>query len=108
MNFCKNFEKCEKGLIAPFGCPNTQSKKRVCSEIMRAVFQLGGFRIVYPNAFLHLKYKTLVFLSPLGDQYRTCLTHILEVVQFATTITRAFFFPLRLCTEPVFDKKSPT
>jgi dGTPase len=110
MNFCEDFEKRENGLIAPFDCPGTQFKESVRPEktcFIRPVFQLGGFRIVYSNAFQHLKYRTLVFLSPLGDQYRTCLIHTLEVVQFATTITHAFYFQLRLCNDPVCDDEFP-
>ena len=48
-------------------------------------------RIVYSNAFRRLKHKTQVFLNPLGDEYRTRLTHTLEVSQIARTITRAMF-----------------
>jgi dGTPase len=99
MNFCEDFKKRKNELIAPFGCPGTPFKgnvhpKKPCS--IRPVFQLGGFRIVYSNAFLYLKYKILVFLPPLGNPYRTGLTYTLEVVQFATTIARAFFFQLRI------------
>jgi dGTPase len=38
-----------------------------------------------------LKHKTQVFLSPLGDEYRTRLTHTLEVVQMARNMARAMF-----------------
>jgi dGTPase len=48
-----------------------------------------GTRIVYSNAFRRLKYKTQVFLSPLGDHYRTRLTHTLEVSEIARNIARA-------------------
>jgi dGTPase len=58
---------------------------------IRTVFQQDRDRIVYSNAFRRLKYKTQVFLSPLGDQYRTRLTHTLEVAQIARTIARALF-----------------
>lgn len=93
MNFRKDFEKREEHFIAPYGCPSNQSKGRLHPEKpcpIRTAFQLDKFRIVYSNAFRRLKYKTQVFLSPLGDQYRTRLTHTLEVAQIATTIARAF------------------
>jgi dGTPase len=46
-------------------------------------------RIVFSNAFRRLKHKTQVFLAPLGDQYRTRLTHTLEVAQMSRNIARA-------------------
>jgi dGTPase len=93
MTFREDFEKREERFIAPFGCPSTQSKGRLHPEktcSIRTAFQMDKFKIVYSNAFRRLKYKTQVFLSPLGDQYRTRLTHTLEVAQIATTIARAF------------------
>ena len=56
---------------------------------IRTPFQLDRDRIVYSNAFRRLKYKTQVFLSPLGDHYRTRLTHTLEVSETARNIARA-------------------
>jgi dGTPase len=58
---------------------------------VRTAFQQDRDRIVYSNAFRRLKYKTQVFLNPLGDEYRTRLTHTLEVAQIARTIARAMF-----------------
>jgi dGTPase len=88
----EDFEKRECGFLSPFACLSAQTRGRRHSESLcpvRTAFQLDKFRIVYSNAFRRLKYKTQVFLSPLGDQYRTRLTHTLEVVQIATTIARA-------------------
>jgi dGTPase len=56
---------------------------------IRTKFQRDRDRIVYSNAFRRLKHKTQVFLSPLGDHYRTRLTHTLEVSEIARTIARA-------------------
>lgn len=56
---------------------------------VRTLFQQDRDRIVYSNAFRRLKHKTQVFLSPLGDHYRTRLTHTLEVAEVARTISRA-------------------
>ena len=44
---------------------------------------------MYSKAFRRLKHKTQVFLQPLGDHYRTRMTHTLEVSRIARTIARA-------------------
>jgi len=80
--------------MSPFGCLSAASRGRVTREKpcpVRTAFQLDRDRIVYSNAFRRLKHKTQVFLSPLGDDYRTRLTHTLEVAQMARTIARALF-----------------
>ena len=92
MNIREEFEKREKSFMSPFGCQSAKSKGRQRQEApcpIRTVFQVDRDRIVYSNAFRRLKYKTQVFLSPLGDQYRTRLTHTLEVAEIARTIARA-------------------
>lgn len=60
------------------------------SEYMTC-FQLDREKIVYSKAFRRLKDKTQVFLSPIGDHYRTRLTHTLEVSQIARSIARGLF-----------------
>ena len=55
----------------------------------RTDYQRDRDRIIHCNSFRRLKHKTQVFLSPLGDHYRTRLTHTLEVSQIARTIARA-------------------
>ncbi len=56
---------------------------------IRTPFQRDRDRIVYSKSFRRLKHKTQVFLSPMGDHYRTRLTHTLEVAEIARTIARA-------------------
>ena len=90
----EQFEARESRFIAPYGCLSSKARRRVsdtnpCS--VRTAFQEDRDRIVYSNAFRRLKYKTQVFLNPLGDEYRTRLTHTLEVAQIARTIARAMF-----------------
>jgi dGTPase len=90
----ENFEKREKNFMSPYGCLSAASKGRRRPEApcpIRTVFQVDRDRIVYSNSFRRLKHKTQVFLAPLGDQYRTRLTHTLEVAQIARTIARAMF-----------------
>ena len=90
----ETFEKRERNFISPFGCLSAASKGRRRPEApcpIRTVFQVDRDRILYSNSFRRLKHKTQVFLAPLGDQYRTRLTHTLEVAQIARTIARAMF-----------------
>lgn len=92
MNIRENFEKREESFISPYGCLSSKSKGRLKPEPLcpvRTCFQRDRDRIVYSNAFRALKHKTQVFLSPLGAQYRTRLTHTLEVAQVSRTIARA-------------------
>ena len=56
---------------------------------IRAAFQHDRDKIIHSKAFRRLKHKTQVFLAPLGDHYRTRLTHTIEVSQIARTIARA-------------------
>jgi dGTPase len=56
---------------------------------LRTPFQRDRDRIVHCKAFRRLKHKTQVFVLPLGDHYRTRLTHTLEVTQISRTVARA-------------------
>jgi dGTPase len=56
---------------------------------LRTPFQRDRDRIVHSKAFRRLKYKTQVFVAPVGDHYRTRLTHTLEVTQVSRTVARA-------------------
>jgi len=44
---------------------------------------------VHCKAFRRLTHKTQVFVAPLGDHYRTRLTHTLEVTMISRTVARA-------------------
>ena len=56
---------------------------------LRTPFQRDRDRIVHCKAFRRLKSKTQVFVAPIGDHYRTRLTHTLEVTQVSRTVARA-------------------
>jgi dGTPase len=56
---------------------------------LRTPFQRDRDRIVHCKAFRRLTHKTQVFVAPLGDHYRTRLTHTLEVTTISRTVARA-------------------
>jgi dGTPase len=56
---------------------------------LRTPFQRDRDRIVHSKAFRRLTHKTQVFVAPLGDHYRTRLTHTIEVTMIARTVARA-------------------
>ena len=55
---------------------------------MRTAYQIDRDRIIHSKAFRRLKHKTQVFIAPVGDHYRTRLTHTMEVMQVARSIAR--------------------
>ncbi|MFN8523091.1 MAG: deoxyguanosinetriphosphate triphosphohydrolase [Chloroflexota bacterium] len=56
---------------------------------LRTDYQRDRDRVIHSKAFRRLKHKTQVFIAPLGDHYRTRLTHTMEVTQVARTVARA-------------------
>ncbi|MGC8738551.1 MAG: deoxyguanosinetriphosphate triphosphohydrolase [Candidatus Hydrogenedens sp.] len=89
--FRELYEAREKEWLSPSACLAINSKGRQIPEKedpFRTCFQRDRDRIIHSKAFRRLKRKTQVFLAPLGDHYRTRLTHTLEVVQIARTISR--------------------
>ncbi len=90
----EQFQIREKNFLSAYGALSSTAKRRHNEESscnIRTPFQLDRDRIVYSNAFRRLKHKTQVFLSPLGDHYRTRLTHTLEVAEISRNIARAMY-----------------
>jgi len=91
-NMCDIFLEREKTTLSPYAFLTSNTKGRdhpYTPCINRTEFQRDRDRIIHSQAFRRLMNKTQVFLAPVGDHYRTRLTHTLEVTQIARIIARA-------------------
>ena len=87
----EDLEGREHAQLSPLAAKSAESKGRVRPEPpdpIRPVFQRDRDRIIHCKAFRRLKHKTQVFFAPMGDHYRTRLTHTLEVSQIARSIAK--------------------
>ena len=64
-----------------------RTPERECG--FRSRFQRDRDRIIHAGAFRRLQHKSQVFVAHEGDNYRTRLTHSIEVAQVARTIAGA-------------------
>ena len=91
-NYREIIEQREKTMLSPYAALSSETRGREtplkpCP--VRTEYVRDRDRIIHCKSFRRLKHKTQVFLSPIGDHYRTRLTHTLEVSQIARTISRA-------------------
>lgn len=92
MTIREQIEKMERETLSPYACLSVNSRGRDKEEPqcdIRPVFQRDRDRILHSKSFRRLKNKTQVFLTPMGDHYRTRMSHTLEVSQNARTIAKA-------------------
>ncbi len=92
MTIRETIEEMQKKTLSEYATLDQNSRGRMKPEAqcdIRPVFQRDRDRILHSKSFRRLKNKTQVFLSPLGDHYRTRMSHTLEVSQNARTIAKA-------------------
>ena len=85
-------ERRELETLSPYAAKAVLSQGCLVEEPpdpVRTVYQRDRDRILHSKPFRRLKHKTQVFIEPMGDHYRTRMTHSLEVSQIARTIGRA-------------------
>jgi dGTPase len=90
-NVRRRLEEREARTLSPLAALSASARRDQPEEEspVRTAFQRDRDRIIHSKPFRRLKHKTQVFIAPLGDHYRTRLTHTIEVTQIARTVARA-------------------
>ena len=86
--------------LAPWATFSARSKGRRHAEgedEFRTCYERDRDRVVHCTAFRRLMYKSQVFVNWEGDQYRTRLSHSLEVGQVARSVGNALGLNEALC-----------
>ena len=82
----------EEAWLSPLAVRSYETAGRAQPEeecLLRTPFQRDRDRILHSKAFRRLKGKTQVFIDPVGDHYRTRMTHALETTAISRGVARA-------------------
>lgn len=93
-------EEREERDLAPWAVRSARTRGRRHFErddARRTCYERDRDRIVHCTAFRRLMYKTQVFVNREGDQYRTRLSHSLEVAQVARSVGAALMLNETFC-----------
>jgi dGTPase len=87
----ERLEREEYARLSPLAAKAAEATRPLPEEEspLRTAFQRDRDRVIHSKSFRRLKHKTQVFIGPIGDHYRTRLTHTLEMSQIARTMARA-------------------
>ena len=90
--FAERIRGLEERTLSPLAVRSYDTRGRPRPEpecSVRTPFQRDRDRIVHSKAFRRLKGKTQVFIDPVGDHYRTRMTHTLETTAISRVVARA-------------------
>jgi dGTPase len=90
--FEARIREAEERALSPLAVRSYETHGRARPEeecSVRTPFQKDRDRILHSKPFRRLKGKTQVFIDPIGDHYRTRMTHTLETTGIARVVARA-------------------
>jgi len=90
--FEARIREAEEHALSPLAVRSYETRGRARPEeecSVRTPFQRDRDRILHSKPFRRLKGKTQVFIDPVGDHYRTRMTHTLETTGIARVVARA-------------------
>lgn len=90
-------EQRDLASVASFSAGSRGRRYPEPDDELRTCFERDRDRVVHSTAFRRLMYKTQVFVNREGDQYRTRLSHSLEVAQVARSVGAALALNETLC-----------